>query len=541
MNLKRFVTVLLLMSAVVVFAVPTSNQKSLCVMLDGVRADALAAAKTPNLDKLREGTWAKGYNCAWSDVCGNVSDARPDSAPNHVALMTGVTASKHKVYTNDQMAEADYRGYPTYLSRLMKKEGPDFKASFLYNWQEDGKIRSPGAACTRGSDESITEDAVKGLHDGVDAMFVMLDGPDHAGHDKGFYAFSKNYIKSIEKADAEVGEMLDAIKSRPDFKKEDWLIAVTADHGGYHRVHGIWGGCASTVPLLIAGKHVSQGMIAGQPHNYDVPVTVLAHYGIKASGVDGKVVGEKVVPSKPVKLEDGLLYYLPFRNFFTNEAGGQKVSVHGENIVTGNKGAKFGNYYEVNTRHKKSFLRLEGSDKMKLPAGNQFTVTMWLKMPLMEMDRPVILANKDINKKDAPGFVLYAAKKVDIAKRPGVAAEFLGKDGKSVVLGQFDIPVGYWTFFAVTVDANGMMRLYQGAPDGRFYWISTSAKGARVSSGRPWHIFQDSSEKCCRQFEGKIEDFAFWNRSLSKKEIKSVYDAGMKNKPLASLFEKANP
>ncbi|MCP3967899.1 MAG: hypothetical protein GY750_19515 [Lentisphaerae bacterium] len=536
MNLKRFAALWFLLVAVTVFAVPSTNLKSLCVMIDGVRADALAAANTPNLDKLRDGTWAKGYHCAWSDVCGNVEDARPDSAPNHVALATGVTAAKHQVFTNDQVAEGDYKDYPSYLSRLKKKEGQDFKAVFLYNWKEDGKISSPGVVSKQGTDAQSTERAVKELSNGADAMFIMLDDPDHAGHDKGFYAFSKDYIKAIEAADAQVGRMLDAIKSRPDFNKEDWLVAVTADHGGYHRDHGMWGGCASTIPLLISGKHVSQGLIQGQPHNYDAPATVLSHYGLVSSDVDGKIVGDKVVDVKPVRLDKDLQYYLPFKNFFTNEAGDKKVIVHGENIVTGKKGAKFRNYYEVNTRHQKSYLTLAGSDKLKLPEDNQFTITMWLNMPLMEMDSPVILANKDITKKNEPGFVLYAAHKVDRAKRPGIAAEFLSKDGKPVILGQFDIPVDYWTFFAITVDTNGMMRLYQGAPDGRFYWISTNAKGAKINSGKPWHIFQDASEKCCNQFEGKMEDFAFWNRSLSQKEIKSIFDAGMKNKPLDSLF-----
>ena len=100
--------------------------------------------------------------------------------------------------------------------------------------------------------------------------------------------------------------MLAAIASRPTFAEEDWLVVVTADHGGWERSHGQMSTQCYTVPLIVAGRRVPQGRIPGVPHNYDAAPTALAHFGVDVSKIDfdGKVRGGEVAAAPKARALD---------------------------------------------------------------------------------------------------------------------------------------------------------------------------------------------------------------------------------------------
>ena len=81
---------------------PARKPKALLIMLDGARADALAAARMPAVSSLRDGSWAPGYRGSWTLFGQNVPDARPSSAANHTAIFTAVNAEKSRVFNNGQ-------------------------------------------------------------------------------------------------------------------------------------------------------------------------------------------------------------------------------------------------------------------------------------------------------------------------------------------------------------------------------------------------------------------------------------------------------
>lgn len=71
-----------------------------------------------------------------------------------------------------------------------------------------------------------------------DIVFGIYEGTDHNGHDGGFGNENQEYIKGFRDQDARCYELLQAIYSRPSFEDEDWLIIITADHGGIETWHG---------------------------------------------------------------------------------------------------------------------------------------------------------------------------------------------------------------------------------------------------------------------------------------------------------------
>ena len=151
--------------------------------------------------------------------------------------------------------------------------------------------------------------------DAPDAIMWYIDHPDHPGHNHGFYPYSPEYKEAVRESDGYVGEVLAAIAARPTFAEEDWLVIVTADHGGWGHDHGQSSTQCYTIPLIIAGRHVAQARIPGVPHNYDAAPTALAHFGIDVSKIDfdGKVRGGEVAQEPvPRPIEDGRAVYLPF-------------------------------------------------------------------------------------------------------------------------------------------------------------------------------------------------------------------------------------
>ena len=218
--------------------------KALLIMLDGARADALAAARMPAVSSLRDGSWATGYSGAWSLFGQNVPDARPSSAANHTAIFTAVNAAKSRVFNNGQTKDGDYAHWPTWLKRVTDAV-PGTKGLFIFSWGEGKQYpSSPNVRFIHDSDANNGKNLAKILTapDAPDAIQYFIDLPDHGGHSAGFYPFSREYLHALYTSDTYIAAALAAIRSRPTFKDEDWLVMVTADHGGYARSHGMWGG-----------------------------------------------------------------------------------------------------------------------------------------------------------------------------------------------------------------------------------------------------------------------------------------------------------
>ncbi|MBR5837580.1 MAG: alkaline phosphatase family protein, partial [Victivallales bacterium] len=273
--------------------------KVLIIMIDGMRADAYDNIPMPNLEKLRAGKWQPGYNGAFSATGWDIDDARPNSAPNHAAIATGVTATKHKVFKNGQTKDGNFEEWPSWLARLATSP-QHYKTQFLYSWGENkDTAKHPDVPFRKGKDPD-NGDYLCNLYaspdGGPDAVLFFIGEVDHSGHSDGFYPHSQKYINTAIETDVIIGKLLDTIAARPTFANEDWLILITSDHGGYGKSHGMLGGHANTIPILMVGKHITQGTLPGLPRNYDMPVTALAHFGVdvKPLNLDGHVIGTEV-------------------------------------------------------------------------------------------------------------------------------------------------------------------------------------------------------------------------------------------------------
>lgn len=282
------------------------DRKVLFIGIDGVRSDALIQANTPNMDALMENglytydSWHLGVTVSGSSWSN---------------MLTGVWEAKHGV-TNNSYTGSNYNDFPYFPTRA-KEVRPDLKAVQVVSWGPmsnnvyndgwDQKLLPP-------TDDACLLVAINQLQDpNLDILFIHLDDVDATGHGNGFSPDVTPYMNQIEYVDGQVGQLLNALYSRPNYANEDWLILATTDHGGIGLGHGgnsdeeraIWwvasGGGVANVEIVggdpgsFAMNNVDESLIALTPVLTDIAVTALDHLlpdtdpeSVVAWNLDGK-------------------------------------------------------------------------------------------------------------------------------------------------------------------------------------------------------------------------------------------------------------
>lgn len=261
------------------------RRKTIIIGLDGVRPDALAAASTPHIDALIAG----GAYTPTAQTC-----AITVSGPAWTSLLTGVEPEKHGVVDNS-FDGARYDRYPTVFDRV-RAHIPHARTASVVNWGpiNDSIIREADTLISVKPDELVADAVVELLHDDdPDLVFVQLDQPDAAGHSHTYSPESPGYLRQLSETDGHVGRIVGAVRNRPTYADEDWLVIVTTDHGGSERGHGKDIPEHRTVFVLLEGPSVQAGSLDGGVNIADVGVTALVHLGVPVEPsweMDGRVV-----------------------------------------------------------------------------------------------------------------------------------------------------------------------------------------------------------------------------------------------------------
>lgn len=263
--------------------------KVLVIGLDGALLGRIRDADAPRLEALM----AAGLTSV-SPLYANPM-APTLSGPGWSTLITGVWPDKHGVKDNNFTGHR-FGQYPDFLTRIETAK-PALSTYAVASWNPvtttifsakvDTRVSTPAAEYDTGT----TARAVAELRGGNrDAVFVHLDNIDHAGHSDG--AASSVYLEAIEDADAQVGQMLDAVRGRATYGSEDWLVMVTTDHG--HTDAGGHGGSSAAERqtfLIASGGGITAGSTRHDIRMPDIAVSALAHLGIPVAaswGLDGR-------------------------------------------------------------------------------------------------------------------------------------------------------------------------------------------------------------------------------------------------------------
>ncbi len=511
-----------------------SANKSLVIALDGVRADALLQANTPNIEGLINNTWSASYKTAYSFSAQTIFDADPWSGPNHASIMTSVTSAKHQVTGNDNVGLGNYATWPHYLKRL-ETANPSLNTAYLVSWATDLQIPSNADYIKQETDAANTARVVNILNGTFsdtswaagtdpDAMFLFLDEPDHAGHAYGFSPAIANYITALQTVDGQIGQILTALKARPNFSNENWQIIITSDHGGSPDLnHGYPRADNWTIPFIVTSKTVQAGELAGTASNVDTAITALAHMGLTTTGLglDGVVRGASVLPANTNALLDGLVVNLRLDNNYADSSGhGNNASGVGAPLLR-SIGGKFGGYATLNTTTGPQYISLGTPADLNFGTTTDFSVSLWFRASAAQAGDPVIIGNKNWGSGANKGWTLTY---VD-ATNMGLNLASSSADRKD--LKQLTNTTNEWWFLAGTVDRDGNAVFYAGTPGGVMYRISGNASlVGDLTSTLPTNIGQDGTGAYSPNLVGDIDDLGIWRRSLTTDEILYLYNNG---------------
>lgn len=261
----------------------------LVIGVDGLLVAGLQEASTPTLDDLiAEG--AVTYDAFAGGELGSPTEQATFSGPGWSSILTGVWVDKHGV-TDNGFDGARFDEYPHFFARV-REENPDAYLSSFVSWQfinfvilesaEADEAFAPLVPTSLEADLAVTEAVVDHFAAQTpDVVFVHLDEVDHQGHVAGYSPMVPAYVDAIETVDAQIGEMLDAVRVRDTSMMEDWLVVVTTDHGGLGRAHGGQSDEERTIFFIASGPSVGNGqVISPGPGHTAVPATVMKHLGL---------------------------------------------------------------------------------------------------------------------------------------------------------------------------------------------------------------------------------------------------------------------
>lgn len=258
---------------------------------DGFGAYAFQQARVPNLRAMmQQGSWTLHARTVLPS----------SSAPNWASMVMGAGPELHG-YTTWGSKQPDlparvldeYNMFPTVYS-LLRKAKPQSEIGVIYEWEGIGYL-FPKAAVNKNQncdgDVAVAAAACAYIKSKKPAfLFVHLHDVDSVGHKVGHG--TPEYYAAIERTDAHVGEMLQAVKEAG--MEQNTVVIFTADHGGINKGHGSISMNEMEIPWIVKGPGIRQNHeVQGSVMTFDTAATIAWLLGLTPPQVwIGKAIAE---------------------------------------------------------------------------------------------------------------------------------------------------------------------------------------------------------------------------------------------------------
>jgi hypothetical protein len=286
-------------------ALAIADNRVLVIGIDGAGGSFLRNSNTPFIDALAA-QGSVSYNFLNEGaLVPNPPAGYGQSGVNWSTITTGVSAADHGV-TDNSFAGSRFGEWPHFF-KYIKDHNPALYTASIVNWAPINQqiLANLYANLEQQfpSDTSVRNATASLLTSGnPQAIFVHFDQVDAAGHTYGWG--SPQFYAAINNVDTLIGGpggILPALNARPGVANgtENWLVIVSADHGGQGTGHVASQGLINwEVPFVISGPSVPDGMELPQGTLRDVVPTALWHLGIDpfALNLDGTVRGLAISP-----------------------------------------------------------------------------------------------------------------------------------------------------------------------------------------------------------------------------------------------------
>lgn len=199
--------------------------KILYIIADGARGSSVRSMQPANIVKLLPKSIY-----SWNSL----NDLSTTNAANWADLVTGVRQSKHGVASED-FAGNKLSDYPVIFQRI-KSINPKLRmASFASSETFKANLTSgmDVSESFAGNDEAVKSRMVDFLKTDTAALVLgEFSGIDAAGKASGYDITFAPYRDAITEFDTRIGAIIETVKARPTYDRENWLIIITSNKGG---------------------------------------------------------------------------------------------------------------------------------------------------------------------------------------------------------------------------------------------------------------------------------------------------------------------
>jgi predicted AlkP superfamily pyrophosphatase or phosphodiesterase len=226
--------------------------KTVLILIDGLRADAIAQAATPGLDDLME----------TGMVCLSVQTVEPSlTLPAHFSIFTSLPPYSHGVVTNT--AAPDMSAAAQSLFAHIKTLGGTTAA--FYSWDHLRNLSFPGQVdytliqriqSSKDQELLATAAARHLIISRPDFTFLYLEWADVMGHAHGW--MSDAYLSAVTRCDQTIQKVVEAVHTLSR-KGIGVHIVVASDHGGREKHHLSNHADTLTVPFIAHGDRIRPG------------------------------------------------------------------------------------------------------------------------------------------------------------------------------------------------------------------------------------------------------------------------------------------
>ena len=201
------------------------------------------------------------------------------SLPNWSSMLMGASPDITGYWTNNS-SEAVSEIVDTYglfpsIFTLLKKQKPECKAAFFYEWDTNGFLCPDNVIDNKqyisnlSKDISIVTDYIK--TERPNFCFIMIDEPDHVGHNIGYN--TPAYYEELNRLDGLITQIILSIKDSGIW--DNSILMFSSDHGGVGNGHGGDTPSERYVPFIVFGSNIKKGTLISQDVMiYDIAPTI---------------------------------------------------------------------------------------------------------------------------------------------------------------------------------------------------------------------------------------------------------------------------
>lgn len=230
-----------------------SQRKLLLIAIDGLVGTEVKTIDPPTIKQLLEKS-KFSYKTKAEPVTTDAATWK--------TLISGVSYSKHKIKDStfiysapagSDPHDAQPPSYPSIFSRILTTPRASLSSVLISPWANmtnklGGELLNNAMAVS--NDQVVKDSAISVLTKrNADIIVLNFNGVSKAGITGAFSAGNATYRAAVTTIDGYIGEIMTALKARPNYNKtEEWLVVVTSTHGGLGNSYG--GGTAAETDVL---------------------------------------------------------------------------------------------------------------------------------------------------------------------------------------------------------------------------------------------------------------------------------------------------